>query len=362
MAVFTAVCFTSVSCLRPAAADEWEQNSPYYEDDAWYDISEWLDGNDYNPTDEAWGRWDDEQYDTADAATSRDVDSDRQYGFDQSDASDDWYYDYQYDPWRPGYLSSDDNNVYDYSWEYYDFDNDGTFDAYSSYQDVDGDGTYEQYDYYAFNVDEDSNVAAKPDTSHKQAAERQKSRSSKGVVVNGNVDKAKKLEVRGAHRWVAHVQGDDGSTRIVDFGPVGQFDSEVKKGQKVMAKGPLLKVGDHEVVLAQSASIGDQGEQRINRSGRKFKGQINKTKTVKVRGQDHQMVILNLESGKQALVDLGEQDKLDIDLKESDQIEVSGIPVKVKDRVVVLAHSVTKGGDKTEISRVAARESSKPKS
>jgi hypothetical protein len=37
--------------------------APYYEDDAWFDISEWLDGNDYNPTDEIAGKWDDETYD-----------------------------------------------------------------------------------------------------------------------------------------------------------------------------------------------------------------------------------------------------------------------------------------------------------
>ena len=38
------------------ADDEFGDNTPYYEDDAWYDVSEWFDGNDYNPTDEAIGR------------------------------------------------------------------------------------------------------------------------------------------------------------------------------------------------------------------------------------------------------------------------------------------------------------------
>jgi hypothetical protein len=36
-------------------AEEWEEHTPYYEDDALLDVTEWLDGNDYNPTDERFG-------------------------------------------------------------------------------------------------------------------------------------------------------------------------------------------------------------------------------------------------------------------------------------------------------------------
>jgi len=54
-----------------------EDRGSKVEDDAWYDISEWFDGNDYNPTDEAIGRWDDEIFSYEDARTSSDSDNDQ---------------------------------------------------------------------------------------------------------------------------------------------------------------------------------------------------------------------------------------------------------------------------------------------
>src|SRR4051812_37629482 len=79
--------------VRPAAAAEFGDNTPYYEDDAWYDVSEWFDGNDYNPTDEAWWRWDDETYQRS-QDTGGDVDREHNsYGYNTKN-SNDWFYDY----------------------------------------------------------------------------------------------------------------------------------------------------------------------------------------------------------------------------------------------------------------------------
>jgi hypothetical protein len=58
-----------------AADNEFGSNTSYYEDDGWLDVTEWFDANDYNPTDEKLGRWDDEAY-QADKDTGTDVDSD----------------------------------------------------------------------------------------------------------------------------------------------------------------------------------------------------------------------------------------------------------------------------------------------
>lgn len=59
-AALSAAVALPITCVR--ADNEFGANTPFYEDDAWYDVSEWFDGNDYNPTDEAIGRWDDEVF------------------------------------------------------------------------------------------------------------------------------------------------------------------------------------------------------------------------------------------------------------------------------------------------------------
>ena len=130
-------------------AAEWEKSNPYYEDDAWYDISEWFDGNDYNPTDEVFGRWDDETYDVADDK-GQDLDNDVWYGYNTAADNDNWFYDY-YDPGYYDSWSSRNSGKFDYVSRYYDYDNDGSYDALVSYSDSDSDGDYDRYSYYYFN-------------------------------------------------------------------------------------------------------------------------------------------------------------------------------------------------------------------
>ncbi len=85
-----------------------------------------MDGNDYNPTDESFGEWDDEKFDFAENRTSIDVDNDTWYGYGNELKNDDWFYDYN------------------------DYDNDGLYAAMVSYSDWDLDGQYDDYNYYSF--------------------------------------------------------------------------------------------------------------------------------------------------------------------------------------------------------------------
>lgn len=74
------------------------------------------------------------------------------------------------------------------------------------------------------------------------------------------------------------------------------------------------------------------------------------------------MAILELSEGKQILVDLGQADKLQIEIKEGDQVDVRGVPVKVKDKAVIIANSVTKGSEKVTIERTAGKDKAKASS
>ena len=335
-----------------ASADEFESRTPYYEDDAWYDVSEWLDGNDYNPTDEAIGRWDDEIYQQANAGNDSDNDANNGYAQDQKSKDDDWFYDNSDNRKSSHYSDQNVKGVYAYRWDYYDYDRDGYYDAMTSLRDTNNDGSYDHLDYYAFS---DSTADANRDGQKQKSADDQG--SSKNEKLTGTVKSIKKMNVRGdAQRWVTQITTDDGQAKMADLGPVDELKGKLSEGQKVTVQGPTAKAGKHQVLVAQSVSFGDQGEQQINRSGRKLSGKVSKVHRAKVRGEEHQMALLKLESGKQALVDLGSADSLDVNLKEGDQIDVRGLPVKVKDRLVIIANSVTKSGEKTKIERVAAKD------
>ena len=369
------------------AAEEFEQRTPYYEDDAWYDVSEWLDGNDYNPTDEVFGRLDDENYDWNVASNDQDNDSSG-YGYDKNDTADDWYYDYDNSN-QYTYRDNHNHDLYDFSYSYYDFDGDGFYDAVYSSRDTDLDGTYDKYTYYSFvsggkKDDQSGQTAGASDRSLQQPSQ-QKQASSKLAEVSGKVENTKRIKVRnGPERLVAQVSGEQGKKIVVDLGPanrLGKSDQQassqqaqnqqpagnqqnqqaaIKQGETIKARGPMLKVGDKQVLVADVVTIGSQKEQQINRSGQQLSGQITKMKTAKVRGQDHQLAIIKLQSGQQALVDLGQADKLQADLAANDQIQVSGVPVKVQDRLVFLANSVSKDGNKINIERTARKNAKQP--
>jgi hypothetical protein len=339
-----------------ARAAEWEESNPYYEDDAWYDISEWLDGNDYNPTDEVVGRWDDETYHAS--ADDGDADNDAGYGYDDRSADDDWYYDYYENRTYSTYGEPNESGIYAFSSKYYDYDGDGYYDAMSSLTDSDADGWYDDYDYYSFS-DRTGDATASDQTTQQQPDSRdpQSKASSKRTEASGTIEQLKKVKVRGGgQHHVARLKTDDGKTTIVDLGRADQLSVQPEQGQRATVYGPTIKVGDHSVVLAKTLKLEEGQEQRIDRAGRKFSGKIKKLKTAQVHGEDHQLAIVELDSGKQALVDLGQRDKLQAQLGEGDQVEVHGVPVKVKDRLVLMANSVTKDGEKTSIQRIAARQ------
>ncbi len=369
--------------ILASTGDEWEKNTVLYEDDAWYDVSEWLDGNDYNPTDETIGEWDDEIYNWD--SNDSDVDDDVYgYGYDEYDTSDDWYYDYYDNNDYQDYYALNGEGIYEHFYDYQDYDNDGTYDAYSTYYDSDNDGTYDRFEYYRFSTfdsgqDSPTNQNGSPESSQdrdkaKQEAGKRQQASSKQFQVSGEVQKTKKMQVRnGPQRMIAQVSGEQDNNYIVDLGRADQFSQQdqeqnqqqtskklkVKEGDRISASGPMMKVGDKQVLLAQSVKIGSEQEHSINRSSRTVSGKVSKTKNTKVRGHEVQMVILDLDSGKQALIDLGKTDELDEKVAEGDQLQVTGIPVKVKDRSVILAKSFTKNGEKTKIERTAMRMKSK---
>ncbi len=322
-------------------ADEFGSNTPYYEDDAWYDVSEWFDGNDYNPTDEAIGRWDNETFSFADNVNSSDNDNFLNwgdYGYRDQSASDGFYdyYDDGYGQWDDKYYSS-----------YYDTDDDGVYDAYASYEDTDGDGTYEDFEYYAF----DSQTRGQ-DEARRQAESMQKQMRSTAMKVSGKVQSTKMVNVRDRVHLIATVDQSSGNSMAVDLGP-NQTITQLFQGDQLTAEGHVLNIGNKPVLVAKNATMAN-GSIEIDRNGKKYQGTVEMKKTVSVRGTDHQLVKVKTTNNKTMMVDMGPTSNLDASLDEGAQVTVQGVPVKVKDRVILMARQVMTDGTKIKIQRETA--------
>lgn len=335
LAAVIGVAFATPTALL--RADEFGSNTRYYEYDAWYDVSEWFDGKDYNPTDEAIGRWDDETWSYADEMTDSDADNDwnlfSDYGYNGRDA--DWFYDYYDD----GYSYWDDN----YYTNYYDTDDDGLYDAYALYSDTDGDGSYENFDYYTFNDNAKGQKESK-----QQAQNQQKKMKSNLMRMSGKVASTKTVQVRDRKHLLASVVVSNGQSMPIDLGPANSVS--VSEGDQLTAKGHTVQVGDKPLFVATEASVGD-GSLKIDRNGKQFQGKVEKTKTVNVRGQQHQFAKINTIKGKTMMVDLGPATTFDRSLDEGAEIAIQGVPVKVNDRIILMARQVMHNGNKVEIDR-----------
>ena len=340
------VLLTAGALMFAAAAHAQDDRSvqdgnALYEDDAWWDITEWLDGNDYNPTDEKVGVWDDEVYGNGEQY--------EWYGNDDVSTDDDWYYDWNDGTYR-SYTSSPGSSTYSYSTVYYDYDNDGAFDAYYGYSDLDNDGYYDGATYVAIGT---FSPEGKQQSDMSEArSSKSKSSSTKREECQGTIQSTKTVKVRGDEHTVAKVEKADGKTVIVDLGRTSELHGvKLGEGTKISLNGPMSMVGDHKVLLAQEVEL-DGKKVEIDRHPLTIKGEVQDQRTVKLRDQEQLMAVVEVEhDGEQRdwLVDLGTASKLSTKDLKGKQIEVSGVPAEKDGRHLILARSVTIDGQQQDV-------------
>lgn len=349
--------------------NEWEESSPYYEDDAWYDISEWFDGNDYNPVDERAGVWNDETYDPSVTSSDRDNDRSYDYGTDQTDRdyrtrSDQYSYDYdttdnqtrsetrnRQQGGTSYFQGGENDNVYEYSAIFYDFDQDGLYDAMHSLYDWDQDGTFEDANFVVFNWDTGQQQGQSQQARQGSDSKQQVSGSRKHRI-EGKVTSKRTAKVQGQQHVLVTVQKqNDDKKFLVDLGPKKNLQNlDLAEQDKISARGPVVKAAGRQIMLAERVQTNGQ-TQKIDRSREKLTGTIASLKTAESRGKQRQLAILETEDGSKSIVDLGLKDRLNVDLQEDDQITVHGAPVKIQDKRVVLAFKVKHDGETVTIDR-----------
>lgn len=343
LAGFVAMVSGAVVVPTAHADREWEQSTPHYEDDAWYDISEWFDGNDYNPTDEEIGEWDDETFHESDEIEAN-SDNDWNYGYDSLSHTDNWFYDYYDEGAYSTYDSSGDDN-YDVGSRFYDYDNDGSYDAYSTFYDWDDDGLYDKYNYFYFSEE---------DKQREETAKTQTPTESRKQQVSGEIQQVKEVHVRGGRNLVVAVQ-NQGKQLFVDLGRADKLTKfNLKQGDKITASGHKTRVGDKHVLVAQSLQSGSH-QTDISRDRREIKGKVLSTHKAKVRGSQHLIAMVNTERGQgKVAVDLGPAGKLNMEVRKDTGLTFRGVPVKVKDRKLLMALYVQ--DDKGQWNQIDRRE------
>lgn len=338
--ILTTVLIAAGGTNATAQEAEWETNTAYYEDDAWYDISEWFDGNDYNPTDEEFGEWDDEVYNRD--LDETDQDNDAWYGYNATIGDDDnWFYDY-YDYGYDSYTDYDGDDLYESGFRYYDYDNDGSYDAYATWYDWDKDGFYEDYNYYSF--------ASQRSVDVERRAQEDAPRRSRRVQSTGTIENVKTVNVRGQEHTVIALKAGD-KTMAADLGRSDKLDTDkLQQGEKITVNGINTKVGDKTVLIAQKVDLGSELI-KIDRSRPQFQGEVVDRRTVKVWGRDHVLAMVKNDQGNKVAVDFGPKSTLKVDFKKGDQLTFSGAPARVQDKLVVMALTIQRDGESVPIDR-----------
>ncbi|MCO8124896.1 hypothetical protein NHH03_24375 [Stieleria sp. TO1_6] len=314
----------------PSPAREQEEATTNYEDDAWYDVSEWFDGNDYNPTDEAIGRWDDEKFSYHDKQTSSDQDND----IETMDS--DQFYGENYDDGYASFTDQDRDGIYESYTRYYDADHDSLYDTRATYRDTDRDGGYDDYQF------SELSGKTKHDVPPAQIAQStQKGLSGKAQKVSGKITDSKYVNRLGGIALMLEVNGSgdaESSAPVwVDMGNGASY--QLFKGDSLTAIGPMTKAGKKQVLVATTVEI-DGRQLNVPRSGRKYSGTIESIRTATVGKEKRTVTKLVTENGKKLTVDMGVAERA-AKFGEGDEVSVTGIPVKLGDRVILVADTTS---------------------
>ena len=169
--------------------------------------------------------------------------------------------------------------------------------------------------------------------------------------MSGKIKAIKHVKVRGGENLVVTVQQDDKSV-LVDLGRADDLnDLKLKKGDQVTTQGLLAMVGNKQIVLARQLNANSK-EMDIDRKGRTVKGKVTGTHQSKVRGLERLIAIVEVEpNGDKMSVDLGPADKLSFQVKKGLELTFTGVPVKVKDKRLLIAQTVEHDGKTIQIAR-----------
>ncbi len=149
----------------------------------------------------------------------------------------------------------------------------------------------------------------------------------------------------------AEAKSDSQRATIVDIGPADMWkDRPLQVNSVLTATGPVERIGDKQILIAEVVKVGDGKEMTISRAAPKMEGQVVDVTTAQVKGKTHTLAVIEAESKRQ-LVDLGPADNLKVKVEPKTQIVVQGVPVQVRNHSIVQAEHVVIDGQDIAIRR-----------
>jgi hypothetical protein len=249
-----------------------------------------------------------------------------------------WFYDYYVLPPTSYVVRDGTTDSYGAAHRYHDFNNDGLYDGYYSYRDVNKDGKYDQYDRYDFGQSKDEdNDNDPPYDAHRH-------------TIRGSVEAIKSARVNGVNNTIVRVKTDQSQSLIVDLGPQTELqEGTVTVGAVITAAGPMMLVGEKEVLIAETARIANR-EIAISRPSPKLEGTVVDVSHIDFHTGKHALAIVKTEQGNQ-LIDLGDSASINTKFEPNSRIVVYGAPVQMHNHRVVLADQIEINGKKINIQR-----------
>jgi hypothetical protein len=198
------------------------------------------------------------------------------------------------------------------------------------------------------------------------ASQQQKFQQGQQKQVRGQVIRTKDVQVRqqgqnvGKNK-VVMLETQDGQRLIVDLGSTKDAQRmNIQSGDQISVRGEIVRIGDRPVLMArqvqaqgQTMQVQRQQQGMTRQQAKQVTGQIKRMKEVNFRGTDqtNQVVLLETQQGRQLAVDLGNVQNLqDFNLQQGTQIQVQGKPVRIGDRMVLLANQLEANGQTMRIS------------
>lgn len=215
-------------------------------------------------------------------------------------------------------------------------------------------------------TDKQSGWSQRQDGSERtQQANRKQERPMKKVSLSGELEGFKKVNVKDRQgkqdeQTFVRIRLEDENARVVSLGSrLILTDLGLEKGDQISVSGRNARINNRDVLVASSIEVDDKlfrvrednrpetgGQSSIEGTVKDF----SKTRLSDDSREENLLIRLELKSGKSCVVDLGQGTSLsELDIEKGSEISLTGMMTKVDGKSLIVARSVTVDGESTRL-------------
>lgn len=193
-------------------------------------------------------------------------------------------------------------------------------------------------------------------TSQAQPGQQQMQTRQQAEQIQGTIQELRTIDIQntGRQEIVAKIKTQEGRMARVSLGPKESLQQlGLKKGDQLTIQGRRGTINQQPYLFAERIQAGGQQVQ-VQRQQvmalKRFDGQIQQTKTVKVGDAQHLLASIRLDNGQNTLVNLGSVDDLQqANLRQGQQVKLLAKPVTIQGKTALLAKSINVAGQNYDV-------------